>query len=409
MSLEPIARILEIGDELQAEKELAKIDCDPTGIRLMKAKAVFRVVKITRVRSKAANLIKQTFLGKGGDAAVSRNAADLSGEYTDVLIFATRKQYKQSLSQLKLQPWGLKALALQIERLLDARESGPQKRVYSWKDRSLTLDGGHSLVMGILNLTPDSFSDGGRYAAVDAAVRRAMQLVQDGADIIDIGAESTRPYEGAQKITAEMELERLMPALEKILDNCRAPISIDTYKASVAREAIKIGAHMINDIWGLQHDADMADVAAKADVPVIVMHNRESIEYSVPIMRDVLQYLQKSIDVGIESGIRSENIIVDPGIGFAKTMRHNMEIMARLDELHVLGCPVLLGTSRKRFIGRALDLPVDERVEGTIATAALGKVKGVRIHRVHDVKEVKRALKMMDAMMGSVDDDEVFD
>lgn len=409
MSLEPTARILEIRDELQAEKELAKTGCDPVGIRLMKAKAVFCVVKISRVRSKAANLIKQTFLSKGGDAAVSRNAADLSEEYTDVLIFATRKQYRQSLSQLKLQPWGLKALALQIERLLDARENGPQKRAYYWKDRSLTLDGGHSLVMGILNLTPDSFSDGGRYDAVDAAVRRALQLAQDGADIIDVGAESTRPYEGAEKISAEMELERLMPALEKILANCGAPVSVDTYKASVAKEAINCGAHMINDIWGLQYDADMADVAAKADVPVIVMHNRETAAYSVPIMQDILQYLQKSIDIGIESGIRSENIIIDPGIGFAKTMRHNLEIMAHLDELHVLGCPVLLGTSRKRFIGRALDLPVDERVEGTIATAALGKLKGVQIHRVHDVKEVKRALKMMDVMMGSVDDDEIFD
>lgn len=407
MSEQMTMHIVEIKNLAEAKRQLDTIDCDPIGVKIMEPKVLFKVIKIEHIRSKAANLLKQTFLGKGGDVAVSKHCADLGMEYTDVVIAATFKQYKQALPQLKLQPWGLAKVAGCIEQILHS-SAGLPCRNYHWNDRTLRIDGKHSLVMGILNITPDSFSDGGKYNQLDLAIERVKQMQADGADIIDIGAESTRPYVGAEKVSATEELERLLPILEKIMPHCRVPISIDTYKAEVAEAALSRGVHIINDIWGLQLDPLMATVVARYDVPVVVMHNQQKINYTKGILHTVQGFLRRSIEIGIEKGIKPENIIVDPGIGFAKNFTHNMEIMAGLDQLQSLGCPVLLGTSRKKFIGQVLDLPVNERVEGTIATAALGKIKGVQIHRVHDVKAVKRTLKMMDAMIRSGENDENF-
>jgi dihydropteroate synthase len=392
--------LIEIKSLAEAQYELEKIDCDPMGVHILKPKAIFKIIKIENIRSKAANILKQTFLGKGGDVAVSRYSADLSEELTDVLIFATSKQYGLALAQLKIQPWGLAKLAVEIEGILKDTDQLPNRQ-YKWKDRNLTVDSENSLVMGILNITPDSFSDGGKYNDLELAIQHVKDMQVDGADIIDIGAESTRPYKGSEKISADQELERLIPILEAVLPYCKVPVSIDTYKARVAEEALKCGAHIINDVWGLQYDVDMAGIVAKYDVPVVVMHNKNESSYPEGIMNDINCFLKKSIDIGIENGIKRENIMIDPGIGFAKTVEQNLYIMSKLEQLQVLGCPVLVGTSRKRFIGEVLDLPVNDRVEGTIATATLGKTKGVQIHRVHDVKQVKRTLKMMDAMMRS--------
>jgi len=392
--------LIEIKSLAEAQYELEKIDCDPMGVHILKAKAIFKIIKIENIRSKAANVLKQTFLGKGGDVAVSRHSADLSEELTDALIFATSKQYGLALAQLKVQPWGLAKVASEIEQMLKDAAQLPM-REYKWKDRNLTINREISLVMGILNITPDSFSDGGKYNDLELAIQRVKELQADGADIIDIGAESTRPYKGSEKISAEQELDRLLPVLEAVLPYCKVPVSIDTYKASVAEAALQCGAHIINDVWGLQCDTGMAGVVAKYDVPVVVMHNKNEMSYPEGIMNDINWFFKKSIDIGIENGIKRENIMIDPGIGFAKTVEQNLYIMSKLEQLQALGCPVLLGTSRKRFIGEVLDLPVNERVEGTIATAAFGKTKGVQIHRVHDVKQVKRTLKMMDAMMRS--------
>uniref|UniRef100_UPI0038992B0D dihydropteroate synthase n=1 Tax=Massilibacillus massiliensis TaxID=1806837 RepID=UPI0038992B0D len=263
--------------------------------------------------------------------------------------------------------------------------------------------------MGILNVTPDSFSDGNKYNCIDQAIRRVEELQIDGADMIDIGAESTRPYGGNEKISADQEMERLIPILEAVLPYCKVPVSVDTYKASVAEAALQYGAHIINDIWGLQYDEEMAKVVAKYDVPVVVMHNKNENDYPEGIMHDMDCFFRKSIDIGRENGIKRENIIIDPGIGFAKTTAQNLYVMSKLEAFRALDCPILLGTSRKRFIGDVLNLPVHDRVEGTLATAALGKTKGVQIHRVHDVKQVKRILKMMDVMTRSGENDEDFD
>ncbi|WP_153127092.1 dihydropteroate synthase [Peribacillus tepidiphilus] len=254
-----------------------------------------------------------------------------------------------------------------------------------------------TLIMGILNVTPDSFSDGGRYNNVEAAVSRAKKLVEDGADIIDVGGESTRP--GAEKVPLEEELKRVIPIITALSKEVSVPISIDTYKAEVAKQAIEAGAHIINDVWGAKADPAMAYVAAEKNVPIILMHNRENRDYQV-FLRDVFNDLYESIRLVKEAGVRDEMIILDPGIGFAKDFHLNVEMMRGLDKLVNLGYPVLLGTSRKSMIGQILDLPTQERAEGTGATVCYGIQKGCHIMRVHDVKEIARMAKVMDVLVG---------
>jgi dihydropteroate synthase len=254
-----------------------------------------------------------------------------------------------------------------------------------------------TLIMGILNITPDSFSDGGKYNEVDYAVQRAKQLVGNGAHILDIGGESTRP--GAEKVGVEEELARVIPIIKAIRQELDVPISIDTYKAEVACQAIEAGANIINDVWGAKADKEMASVAADYHVPIILMHNRQNRDYKNLIV-DMVEDLQESISIAHKAGVSDHHIILDPGIGFAKTAEDNLKVMQHLNVITALGYPVLLGTSRKTFIGKTLDLPVNERVEGTGATVCLGIQKGCQIVRVHDVKEISRMAKMMDAMLG---------
>lgn len=257
--------------------------------------------------------------------------------------------------------------------------------------------GQSTLIMGILNVTPDSFSDGGRYNETDRAVKHALQLVEEGADIIDIGGESTRP--GHEKISIDEELARVIPVIEAIHREApHIPLSIDTYKAEVARQAIEAGAHIINDIWGFKEDPDMAGVAAALDCPVILMHNRKNRDYT-NLIEDMKSDLMESVNIALGAGVKRSRIILDPGIGFAKDYEENMKVMMSLDELVALGYPVLLATSRKKFIRTALDLPVDDVIEGTAATVAYGIAQGCQIVRVHDVREIKRTTRMCDAML----------
>ncbi|PFO83796.1 dihydropteroate synthase [Bacillus cereus] len=254
-----------------------------------------------------------------------------------------------------------------------------------------------TLIMGILNVTPDSFSDGGNYDEVNAAVSHAREMVAGGADIIDIGGESTRP--GFAKVSVEEELGRVIPMIQAVSKEVKVPISIDTYKAEVAKQAIEAGAHVINDVWGAKAEPKIAEVAARYNVPIILMHNRENTNYR-NLMADMIADLYESVKIAKDAGVPDENIILDPGIGFAKTPEQNLEAMRNLEQLHVLGYPVLLATSRKSFIGHVLDLPVEERLEGTGASICLGIEKGCEMIRVHDVKEMARMAKMMDAMIG---------
>jgi len=252
-------------------------------------------------------------------------------------------------------------------------------------------------IMGILNITPDSFSDGGRFNALEQAVSRAKEMVQEGAHIIDVGGESTRP--GAKPVSLEEELSRVIPIIEALSNEIDVPISIDTYKAEVARQAVNAGATIINDVWGAKKEPEIAKVAAEFNVPIILMHNRKERHYH-NLIEDMISDLKESVRIAIEAGVKEENIVLDPGIGFAKTFEDNLEVMRHLDRICSLKYPVLLGTSRKSFIGHVLDLPPVERVEGTGATVCLGIERGCQFVRVHDVKEIARMAKMMDAMLG---------
>ena len=286
--------------------------------------------------------------------------------------------------------------------------------------------GSRTYVMGILNVTPDSFSGDGllsplpagrgvRDEGIEAALQQAKEFLVNGADILDVGGESTRP--GSQPVSATDEMERVIPVIEGIVKEFpEALISIDTYKAQVAEEAFKAGAHILNDVWGLRADPELAYVGAKYDAPVILMHNRSnpaSVEVRAQLgnayigseyqnlIEEVKQELLASVELAKKAGIDESHIILDPGIGFGKTREHNLELINRLDEIRALGYPVLLGPSRKSFIGFTLDLPADQRVEGTAATIAIGIARGADIVRVHDVKEMARVAKMTDAIVRS--------
>lgn len=387
-------RLIEITNRQEATKLLSEIGCDSTGIRLMVPKAVYRVIKIQDVPVTEANILKQEMLALGAEAAVNRGVVNHSVEKSDVVLMGTLKHYKLLADKLKMQPFGLPSLAIAIKQLLQNAE-GLKPYELKCREKSLTL-GERTLIMGILNVTPDSFSDGGRFNRIDVALEHAHRMVDEGADIIDIGAESTRPT--ATKISAEEEMDRLLPILERLVHELSVPISVDTYKAATAREALKMGAHIINDVWGFQAEPELARVAAEYDVPVVVMHNQDGTNYQ-DLMGDIISFLRESIAIGEQAGIAPGNIIVDPGIGFGKDTNQNLEVMKRLGELRSLGKPILLGTSRKSMIGNTLRLPVEERVEGTAATVAVGIMKGVDIVRVHDVKQMVRVARMTDAMV----------
>lgn len=256
--------------------------------------------------------------------------------------------------------------------------------------------GTHTYVMGILNVTPDSFSDGGNYNQLDKALFHVDEMIRDGADIIDVGGESTRP--GYEHISEEEEITRVAPIIERIKERFDIPVSLDTYKASVAEAGIQAGADLINDIWGLKGDDRMAAVIAKSGLPCCLMHNRKEAVYQNYI-QDVLADLEETLEIAKQAGIVRENIILDPGIGFAKTYEQNLLLLQQLETMHSFGCPILLGTSRKSVIGLTLDIPASERVIGTVATTVMGVMKGCSFVRVHDIRENVEAIKMTEAVL----------
>ena len=275
-----------------------------------------------------------------------------------------------------------------------------QYRNYSWKDGKTLSIGDTSLVMGILNVTPDSFSDGGKWNTETAALSHLKEMLADGAHIIDVGAESTRP--GHVELTGEEETARLMQFLPEVLAHSPVPISIDSYHYDTMEKALAAGAHMVNDVWGFQYDdGSMAKVAAEFAVPAILMHNQETEIYEGDIIDCLKAFFDKTLEIASKAGVKEENIILDPGIGFGKNSEQNIEIMQRLDELTAAyPYPWLLGVSRKRFIGTILDLPAAERDEGTAAVNLWGIEKGCSIFRVHDVKTTAREVKVWDALRG---------
>ena len=395
-----IPRLIEIKDLDSAQAEMRAIGVDGPGIELMAPKAVFRIVKIKGVQPVAANIIKQEILALGGEAATTRGAINHSVKASDVLLFGTLKQLYKLARKLKASYFGLPAIAQQIEDAIANHE----RRSSKFKIGRRTLEIGlRTYIMGILNVTPDSFSDGNEYFKPENALERAERLIDEGADMIDIGGESTRP--GAKTVTAGEEIKRIIPVIKQLARKKRAIISVDTRKAIVAAAAIKAGAQMVNDVSGLRFDNKMAKVIADHGVAVCIMHSRgnpanmqKNPLYS-DLLGEVIDFLAGGLAIARKADILHGKILVDPGIGFGKTVEHNLEILRRLNELKVLGCPILVGPSRKSFIGKVLDLPVGERVEGTAAAVALAIANGADMVRVHDVKEIKRVVQLTDAIV----------
>ncbi len=386
-------RWIEFANETEAIQALNKIGSSEAGVKLMAGKALGRGLKLENVPLRVANILKQEMLAADGDAAVHRDVVVNKIEESDILLLGTVRQFEHVANKLFAQPFGLKELGKALKQLLKTLEP-PAQRTLDCRGKKLIL-GERTLVMGILNLTPDSFSDGGKFFNIEDSIRQAERLVTEGADILDIGAESTRP--GHQEVDAGEEWRRVEPVL-KALAGISVPISVDTYKAEVAGKALQAGANIINDVWGLQRDPDLARVLGEYGAPVVVMHNQNGTQYH-HLMGDIFAFLRKSIELAENNGLVGDQIIVDPGIGFGKTNEHNLEVLSRLKEFRTLGKPILLGTSRKSTIGKTLDLPVDERLEGTIATSVLGVAAGVDIIRVHDVQANRRAIQMSDAII----------
>jgi dihydropteroate synthase len=399
----------------EIERQMTEIGVDWRGIEIMTDKFQHYIIRLFELTPRQASIIKQEMLARGAEAAVSWQicSMDFGGmAKTGLLLSGTLRQLYQFIAKLKLQPFGLPDLAERIENALDNyRNDRPvltlAGRSYDWSVKTY--------VMGIVNITPDSFSGDGLYRDknfIEAAVEQAMQMVEDGADFLDVGAESTRPGTlmnrgtfpvngDAARVSAEEEERRLLPVIKELANAVKIPISVDTYKPSVAEKALNLGAAMINDIWGLQSPEDperrMAKLIGETGVPIIMMHNRSQSGYA-HLMREIIDSLAESIEIAQSAGARKEQLIIDPGIGFGKSHQDNLSVLAHLDQLKILGCPVLLGTSRKSVVGLTLDLPVEERLAGSLATVAWGISQGVNIVRVHDVKETVRAVKMCDAI-----------
>ena len=394
-----LVHVIEIEDRQNSRKYMEQVGVHEKGISIMAPKAQFRTVKIKDLPVTAANIIKQEMLVRGGDVATAYGAVNHSVSRTDVLIFGTELQLKSLIKKLRSQYFGLREIALDIEEALDNYDSVPEPIKIGKKKLDF---GRRTYVMGILNVTNDSFSDGGMFIDVDAAVDHAKGMVRDGADIIDVGGESSRP--GSRGMDARTEISRVIPVIKRLKKETDSIISIDTTKSKVAAAAVEAGAHMVNDISGLRFDNKMASVVSSCGVPIVVMHilGKPRTMQKKPsykdLISDIIIYLKNSIELAIKRGIQREKIIVDPGIGFGKTTEHNLEILKRLREFKSLGQPVLVGTSRKSLIGNVLDLSVDQRIEGTAATVAAAVLNGANIVRVHDVKEMCRVIRMTDAI-----------
>lgn len=385
-----------------AQHAFALLGCDEAGIQIMKEKAFFHSLELQEISLRAAIILKQEMMALGGEVVLSRDVMTLQPEKTTAIILGTEKQYAKLWQKLAQQPFGCKEIANLLKKFLEEKKQPVLKQQWQFENKTLSFE--KPLIMGIINITPDSFSDGGKYLHTEAAVQHAKQLIKEGADIIDLGAESTKP--GSDAVTEEEELKRLLPVLDALLKDqeVQVPISIDTYKPCVAEECLKRGAHILNDITGMQNPK-MREVAAQYRVPVIIMHMQgtpktmqENPQYKA-VVAEIIDFLEQQINVCKAEGITQ--IICDPGIGFGKTSEHNLELLKRLKEFEVLAVPLLIGTSRKSFIGKTVGGEVDDRLEGTIASNVVAMMHGANIFRVHDVKACRRALDLTAAIFGS--------
>jgi dihydropteroate synthase len=395
-------RFLDVDDLSGAYARLDELRPSEQGRAIMAPKMVSRVVRVDNVDTKAANILKQNMLSIGGEVSLPREVFDYGGVKVSAVISGNLKHYRQLISKLKRQPFGLKALAQELEGLLRS-SLAETSRVLSLGGREYDL-GRRTLIMGVVNVTPDSFSDGGLLPDAAAAIDHALRLEEEGADILDIGGESTRP--GSDFITLEEELHRVMPVIEGVLKHAGVPVSIDTTKAEVARQALGAGCAMVNEISAMRLDEEMLPLVVGKKVPFCLMHmqgmpkDMQVEPHYDDVIGEIAAFLRERAQAAEGAGADPCDIMIDPGIGFGKTLQHNLEILRRLGEFRSLGYTLVLGASRKSFIGKILDLPEGERVEGTAASVALGIGGGADIVRVHDVKEMARVARVADAIVG---------
>jgi len=393
-------RFLQFGELNEAIHEMQRIGVDPIGIDSMREKAFHLNLKIEGIDCRLANFLKQEMVLLGGDVAMDKRAIDCSVAASDLILMGTPNQIKALIDGLEDRFNGLQGVVIRIRECLKNLESPPH--TIRCKKKTLRLDE-RTHLMGILNVTPDSFSDGGLYTDPDNAISHGIELASQGADIVDIGGESTRP--GSKPLPVDEELRRVIPVIEALSERVEIPISIDTYKSSVAEKAIEAGAEMINDISGLKCDRKVADVAATYDVPVVLMHIRGTpevmqldVDYDC-LLTEIMEYLEQGIEIAEGAGIDAGQIIIDPGIGFGKSAEDNLKIIRHLAELKSLGKPILVGPSRKSFIGKILNAPVDQRDEGTLASISAAIMNGANILRVHDVGPARKAARIVDAIL----------
>ena len=382
---------------------LRKVGVDPYGMEAMLPKMTNLNILIEGVECKIANIIKQEMLSVGGDAAVSRYAVSCGVAATDVVIMGTVKQIQRFAEKITIQPFKLGYLANAVKEAI----SNCAKDLFVLRTcRRKMVIGDRSLVMGVINVTPDSFSDGGRFSSPAAAVEHGLKMVDEGADFIDIGGESTRP--GAKPVSLREELKRVIPVVKGLSGRIDVPLSVDTTKAEVAKAALDQGAEIINDISALRFDDSMPKVIAENSAAVILMHMRGTprtmqegdLSYS-SLCGEIIKFLRQQMDRAVQSGVSPEQMMVDPGIGFGKTPGDNMKLLKHLSEFKVLGRPIVSGVSRKSLIGKVLGGEPMERGEGTAAAVVVSIMNGSNVVRVHDVGAIKRVVAMTDAIIAS--------
>jgi len=397
---EPIVRFIELPDLSQAVAQLKGVGADPRSWEIMAPKALFRVVKISAVSFPAATILKQEMLSLGGEAAVARGVLTARAKRSDVLLMGTLAQLRALSGKIAEQPFGLADLSERLVGLLN-RDADTIRPPWRCRDQELPVHE-RPHIMGVLNITPDSFSDGGRYDQLESALVRARQMAAEGADIIDVGGESTRP--GARPVELKEELRRVIPVVERLCDELSIPVSIDTYKSDVARRALRAGASIVNDISALRFDPKMPALIARTGAGLVLMHMKgtpRSMQRKPrydDVVSEIYRFLAERIDRAVEAGIAREQLVVDPGIGFGKRLKDNLLLIDRLSEFLGLGLPVLVGVSRKSFIGQILDLPVEDRLEGTAAALSVAVSRGAALLRVHDVRQMVRVARMTRAI-----------
>ncbi|MFA5118112.1 MAG: dihydropteroate synthase [Candidatus Omnitrophota bacterium] len=396
-------RILQIDNPQDLVKIFRELKVDPYGIKIMAPKSAHYLIKIQEVSSIAANILKQEMLSAGGDAAVARDILTKPVRKTGCLLIGNQSQITRLMEKLSAQPFGLRLIAKELKLLLS--NCHKDNFTLQLKDTRLRLHK-RTAVMGILNLTPDSFSNDGLYkfivtSRLNEVLSFAERLKEEGADILDIGGESSRP--GAQALSLNEELKRTIPVIKLLAKKIKIPISIDTYKPEVARQALDNGAAMVNDISGLRSPG-MAKVVARHKAAVVLMHMQGkplTMQHKPSyqsVMDEITAYLNNAVLRATEAGIAENKIVIDPGIGFGKNYLHNLEILKHLKELKAIGKPVLIGPSRKSFIGKIIGEPEDSRLFGTLASCVVAAQNGAHIVRVHDVKAVSQALKTADTI-----------